>query len=344
MALKIIQVGLGGWGRSWAVSVVRSTREVELVACVDVVPAMLERAREELALAPEQCFTSLQEALATVACDAVLVTASLPGHVPAAMTALQAGKHVLLEKPFAPTLAEARQLVTLARQQDRILMISQNYRFHPAVQRVRDLIREQTLGPVGTVHIAFRKFRNTAPRESNPHYHIWQPLLADMSIHHFDLMRYILGQEATDLFCQAWNPTWSNFDEPASAAAVITFSAGTIVNYQGSWVSTGPQTSWAGFWRVECERGELCWESRGSGETDVPDRATMRVLGGEPEEIALPTMARIDRHGSLDAFVQAVHSGKEPGSSGRDNLGTLALMLAAITSSNNHAALHLSRP
>lgn len=332
---------MGGWGRSWAVSVVRSTKDVELVACVDVVPAMLKRAQEELALAPEQCFTNLQAALATVPCDAVLITANLDGHVPAALTALQAGKHVLLEKPFAPTLAEAHQLVTLAQEQHRILMISQNYRFHPAVQRVRDLIREQALGPVGAVRVVFRKSRNTAPRESNPHYHIWQPLLADMSIHHFDLMRYILGQEATDLFCQAWNPPWSNFDGPASAAAIITFSGGTIVNYQGSWVSTGPQTSWAGRWQMECAKGEIRWESR---ETNVPDRASIRLLGGEAEDLPLPPMAQLDRHGSLSAFVQAVHSGQEPSSSGRDNLETLALMLAAITASSNHSVLHLERP
>ncbi len=340
MALKIIQVGMGGWGSSWAASIVHPHKEVELVACVDVVPAMLEHAREELSLAPEQCFTSLHEALATVACDAVLITANLEGHVPAAMTALQAGKHVLLEKPFAPTLAEAQQLVALAQQQQRILMISQNYRFHPAVQHVRTLLHEQALGPVGTVRLVFRKSRNTAPRESNSHYHIWQPLLADMSIHHFDLMRYILAQEATHIFCQAWNPPWSNFDGPASAAALITFSGGAIVNYQGSWVSTGPQTSWAGRWQIECARGEICLESR---ESNVPDRATLRLPGGEAEDISLPVMTQLDRHGSLSAFVQAVQNGEEPGSSGRDNLGTLALMLAAIESSNRLSVLPLAQ-
>jgi len=338
MVLKIVQVGLGAWGHTWAASIVRSHKEVELVACVDVIPAMLERAQKELSLAPQQCFTSLPDALASVECDAVLITASLPGHVPAATTALQAGKHVLLEKPFAPTLAEAQQLVALAEQQQRILMISQNYRFHPAVQAVRTLLREQTLGPVGSMRIVFRKSRNSAPRESHSHYHIWQPLLADMSIHHFDLMRYVLGQEATHIFCQAWNPPWSNFDDPASAAALITFSGGTVVNYQGSWVSMEPQTSWGGRWHMECAKGEIFWESRGN---DVPDRATIRLLGGEAEDIPLPAMTQIDRHGSLSAFVEAIQSGKEPGSSGRDNLGTLALMLAAIESSKSHTPLHL---
>ncbi len=332
-------MGMGGWGRSWATSIVRPQQAVELVACVDVMPAMLERAQQELSLTPEQCFTSLHEALATVECDTVLITANLEGHVPAATIALQAGKHVLLEKPFAPTLVEAQQLVALAQQQQRILMISQNYRFHPAVQQVKELLHEQVLGPVGAVRLVFRKSRNTAPRESNVHYHIWQPLLADMSIHHFDLMRYVLGQEATHIFCQAWNPSWSNFDGPASAAALITFADGAVVNYQGSWVSTGPQTSWAGRWQIECARGEIRWESR--DETGVPDSATLRLAGGAVEEIALPSITLVDRHGSLAAFIQAVQSGTEPSSSGRNNLGTLTLTLAAIESANSLSALHL---
>ncbi len=340
MVLKIVQVGLGGWGRSWATSVVRPQQAVELVACVDVVPTMLELAQNALSLTPAHCFTNLHEALAAVECDAVLITASLEGHIPAAVTALQAGKHVLLEKPFAPTIAEAQRLVDLADKQQRILMISQNYRFHPAVQRVRELLREQSLGPVGATRLVFRKLRNDAPRESNRHYHIWEPLLADMSIHHFDLMRYVLGQEATHIFCQSWNPVWSNFDEPASAAALITLADGTTVNYQGSWVSTGPQTSWAGRWQIECEKGEIRWESRGH---DVPDTATIYTKDGTREELSLPKMPLIDRQGSLAAFIQAVQSGKEPGSSGRDNLGTLALMLAAIESSHRQIVLPVER-
>ena len=66
-----------------------------------------------------------------------------------------------------------------------------------------------SMGAVGSVTVQFRKYANTAPRATNTHYRIRQPLLMDMSIHHYDLMRYVLGQEPRHVYCKAWNPAWS---------------------------------------------------------------------------------------------------------------------------------------
>jgi predicted dehydrogenase len=294
-------------------------------------PAALEQARGRLGISPECCFTSPEAAFAAVEADAALVTTSLAGHVPAALAALDAGKHELLEKPFAPSLAEARQLVEAAAERDRILMISQNYRFFPAVRTVAALVREGTLGPVGAVSIDFRRYANAAAREGNRHYALRQPLLLDMAIHHFDLMRLVLGQQPAQVLCHAWNPPWSKFAEPAAATAVISFDGGAVVSYRGSWVSPGPKTLWAGEWRMECERGEIFWTSRdntGAGS----DRVTVRPLGKPARRVELPELPAIDQAGSLAAFVQAIRSGHAPESSGRDNLGSLALAYAAIES------------
>lgn len=335
-SLRIIQVGLGGWGRDWAKTVISQNKDVEVVAYVDMIETMRTQAQDALELPANLFYATLEEALTAVECDAVIITANLPGHIPTALTALQAGKHVLLEKPFAPTLAEAQQVIEVARQHDRILMISQNYRFYPAVQAVIDLIRNETLGPVGTVTIDFRRYANTAPKETNRHYTIWQPLLVDMSIHHFDLMRAVLGQEATQITCQTWNPTWSNFIEDAAGAATITFEQGAVVSYRGNWVSTAPQTSWAGEWHIECAKGEIIWSSR---DEPNPDYVLVRPLDKKAQEIELPDVPLRDRHGSLNAFVQAVRTGQEPATSGRDNFNTLALMLAAVESATHNGQL-----
>src|SRR6266516_6055503 len=328
MTLRIIQVGMGGWGRNWTKYVVSQNKNVKLVACVDAVPEMLEVAQKELSVPVERCFTSLEEAFASVDADAVLITASLQGHVPVALEALNAGKHVLLEKPFAPTVAEAQSVVDVAAQQGRVLMISQNYRYYPAVRAVHKLISEGTLGPVGTVNLDFRRYSNRATRESNIHYRIWQPLLVDMAIHHFDLMRMLLGQEAVHINVQSWNPLCSNYVEAAAGSATITFEGGAVVNYRGSWVSTTPQTNWAGEWHIECAGGEIIATSRG----DKPDYVAIRPLGKRLRTLKLPEVPLRDRHGTLAAFVQAVRTGEEPETSGRRNLKTLALMLAAVES------------
>lgn len=336
MTLRMIQVGLGGWGRSWYEHVLYRNPEIKMVAYVDMVASVREFAQQHLKLPERRVFASLEEALAHVTCDAVLITASLPGHTSIAMAALQAGKHVLLEKPFTSTLGEAQQIINAAKQAGQIVMISQNYRYYPAVQAVRDLIRKHELGAVGNVSIDFRRYANTTPRDTTPHYHIWQPLLVDMSIHHFDLIRAVLGQEATAISCHSWNPSWSLYVEPPTATATVMLEQGAVISYRGSWVSTGPQTNWAGEWHIECAKGEIIWSSRG----DIPDYVKIRLLGQRrAESITLPEVPFLDRKGSLHAFVAAVRTGQQPESNGPDNFNTLALTLASVTSSQQAGAL-----
>jgi len=332
--IRIIQVGMGGWGRDWALTVLPRVAEVEPVAHVDLSSEMLEKAQGMLKIPSEKCFPTLDAALQSVEADAVLITANLPAHAPVALASLAAGKHVLVEKPFAASVLEGQRLVEAAEARNRILMISQNYRHFPGSRTAAALVRSGALGPVGSVTIDFRRYDNTARREGHKHYSIYQPLLADMSIHHFDLMRMILGQEAQTVTCHTWNPPWSKYDEPAVGAATITFDGGAVVSYRGSWVSPGPQTHWAGEWRIECEGGEIAWTCRGDYQDPSVDRVTVRKVGAKrPKAVKLVQLPDTDRGGSLRAFAEAIQSGKEPETSGRDNLHTLALMNAAIEAS-----------
>ncbi|CAN5138830.1 Gfo/Idh/MocA family oxidoreductase [soil metagenome] len=330
--LRIIQVGLGGWGRSWAAELTKRPDLVTTLAWVDVYPEMLVQLQAEVPVDPARCFTSLAEALAAVDVDAVLVTAALPGHASVAIEALAAGKHVLVEKPIAATLADARAMVDAAAAADRTLMVSQNYRFYPAARAAAELIAGGTLGAVGAVSVAFRKYGTAAPAGTSPHYQLADPLLLDMSIHHFDLMRFVLGQEPVSVSCHAWNPTWSHFVDPASAVATVVFDGGAVVDYQGSWASTGEPTLWAGEWVVECAGGTVAWTGRDNTTTDG-DSVVVHPLEGEPYELELIADDVFDRLGSVAEFRSAIAEGREPMTSGRANLLTLDLTLGAIESS-----------
>jgi hypothetical protein len=127
-SLRLIRVGMGGWGRSWATLTARLGELAHAVAYVDVQPAMLQQLQTDLGVSADMCFRSLEAALVRTDAEAVLVTTALAGHVPVVLQALAANKHVLVEKPFAPSLAEAQQAVALAAAQQRVLMVSQNYR------------------------------------------------------------------------------------------------------------------------------------------------------------------------------------------------------------------------
>jgi predicted dehydrogenase len=330
--LRVLQVGMGGWGRYWARRMLPQVPDAELAGCVDVDPRALELTVEQAGVPPERCFTSMEAGLAETRAEAVLVTTSLPGHVPVARAALEAGRHVLVEKPFAPSLTEARQLVDLAAARGRVLMVSQNYRFFPAVRAVVSLVRSGSLGAPHLVEIDFRHRSTVADADGRSgHRLLDQPLLMDMSIHHFDLLRLVLDRDADWVRCHAWNPAWSGFDGPPSALAVIGMGD-VMVGYRGSWVTWGPDTSWAGEWRMTFEGGEVRWTSRGLAGSRDAEQVTVQRRGGEPSELALPDLPVVDQAGCLAEFAAAVRAGREPESSGRANLGSLGLALAAVES------------
>ena len=329
--IRLIQVGLGEWGRSWAKLVAQQGELAYAVAYVDVQPAMLRQLQADLGVSADVCFPSLDAALAAIDADAVLVTTALAGHVPVVLAALAANKHVLVEKPFAPSLAQAQQAVDLAAAQNRVLMVSQNYRFYPAAQTAAKLIRNGALGPVSAVGVQFRKYANTAPPGAHWHYVLQHPLLMDMAIHHFDLMRFVLDQEPERITCHAWNPPWSNFTDPAAAVATITFDGGAVVQYAGSWVSTAAPTAWAGAWQIECAEGTIGWTGRDDLATNA-DAVMIRRRGKRARRVPLPALPYWDRAGALAAFAAAVRDGTTPPASGQDNLQSLALMFAAIKS------------
>lgn len=337
--LRIVHVGLGGWGRSWAVELLKHPSLVRTEAYVDIVPAMFEALRAEApAIEAGRYFTQLDDALRAAAADTVLVTTALPHHASVAIAALEAGKHVIVEKPMAPTLEEGQRMIDAAEAAGRQLVVSQNYRHYPAARKAAELVRTQALGRVGGATVAFRKWANTAEPDGWAHYKLPDPLLLDMSVHHFDLMRYVLGRSPVAVSTAAWNPSWSKFHDPAAAVAQLEFDGDVVVEYSGSWVSTGEPTLWAGEWVIECEGGTIEWTSRNDLTTDG-DRLVVRRRGGSAESIALEPLLSFDRVGTIADFVAARREGRLPLTHARDNFETLALTLAAIESARTKQRL-----
>jgi predicted dehydrogenase len=331
--IRIVQVGMGAWGRDWASRVFPAVSSAQLAGCVDSRAAALAGTRKLGVVDAEHCFTSLDDALGAVAASAVLVTTDLPSHIPMVKAALRAGKHVLVEKPFAPSVAEAKDAVELADTLGLTLMVSQNYRFFPAVRAVQQVTREEQLGKLLHIDLDFRRHSPPSTKRLAGHRNWDQPLLLDMSIHHFDLLRAVTGREATAVYCRTHNPAWTGFREPPEGAATIDLGDDLSVNYRGSWTHPGRKTLWAGEWRMEFEKGELWWTSRGDLQTDSQDEAWIYDHYAKRSAVTLPDLARTDRAGALDAFATAIAEGAQPESSGKENLGSLALAHAAVESS-----------
>lgn len=327
--LRLLQVGLGGFGRGWASSVVPEVAGVEAVGYVDIAPEQLTALVETGTTDGSNCYTSLAEALTATKPDAVLVTTTLPAHMPVATEALKAGAHVLTEKPFAPNLADAQADIDLADELGLTLAVSQNYRFFPAVRAVQRIVASGELGQLLSVAIDFRK--NTKDWRIKPvRPALAEPLLSDMSIHHFDLMRAVIGADATDIYCRTQMPEGCKFGGPPAGSAILGFDNGVQVSYRGSWINPGPPTTWTGDWSMAFEKGEVAWTSRGEGIAD--DKVVVRQLDGTEHNVELPTLPAIDRAGSLTEFAAALAEGRAPETVGTDNLRSIAITYAAIES------------
>ena len=330
MTVKLVHVGLGGWGTDWELNAFGPVEEIERVAWVDAHEPTLEKAQQRLKLPADRCFTSIEDAFSKVEADALLVTAPQFAHVPLAIEAMGAGKHVLVEKPFAVSVDEAREGIAVAEKTGRILMVSQQYRYYPAVRKAAELVATQEYGPVGTVRVDFRKYANTAAKASNRHYDFSHPLIYDMSIHHFDLMRLILDREPARVYAQVTDPPWSKFNDEASAVLTIEFLDGLIVSYRGSWISPGSPTFWAGDWNIETEGANIYFTSREGGEAGTSgDVVKVTPIGKKETMVNLDSPRVWGRSAGLVAFAEAIRSGEEPETSGRNNLGSIALMEAA---------------
>jgi predicted dehydrogenase len=334
----MLQVGLGPHGRNWARQVLPDIKDVDVLGFVDNDPNALDLLRQQANVPAGRCFESLREAIAETQPEAVLVTTSLPSHAAVIRAALDAGLHVLVEKPFAPNLETARELVEMAEARDRILMVSQNYRFFPAPRAIASLVRENALGVLYQISIDFRRYSPGPPDRRGRHHLEEQPLLVDMSIHHFDLLRLILNREPDRVYCEAWNPGWTAFIGPSTAVASITFDD-VVVSYRGSWISAGPITPWAGDWRLEFEHGEVFWTNRDDDATH--DKVVIRPRTGKARPATLRPMQWTGGWGTLSEFADAVQMGRPPETSGRNNLGTIALMDAAVDSASRRQPVEI---
>jgi predicted dehydrogenase len=331
MTLRLVQIGLGGWGRNWVEEITRATPGVEAVAWVDIDRATRERAIVDLDLPRERVFGSLDEALERVAAEAALVVVPLAAHTLVTRQVLEAGLHALVEKPFADSLEEARTLERLARDRERVLMVNQNYRWFPAPALARRLVHDGALGYVVACYVDFHFYYGTGYR----YFFLEEPLLGDMAIHHFDALRFVLHDEPLEVSCHSWAEPDTPFAGPPAAVATMRFAKGAVVSYRGSWLTRGPATPYGGHWRLDGTGGTIEFTFRGAFEDrEKLDRLTVHRPGEPPEAVRLPGMRCKDRKGALDAFARWIRDGEPPegASTATDNLKSLALMFATIRS------------
>jgi predicted dehydrogenase len=326
--LRCIQVGVGGFGNRW-LDAIAATPSIQHAALVDVSEDALQRALEKTGLEPELAFRECSQAFRRIDADFALIVVPPFHHEEVAEAAFDQGLHVLTEKPMAHEMDSAKRMVSRARKRNLTLMVSQNYRFREWIRSAKIFLESGELGGVSHAYVSFRLNPDWGPFRQK----MDDVLLIEMSIHHFDMMRYLLGRDPTTVFARTWNPSWSWFRGDCAAAINLEME-GLPVLYEGSSVAFGSHTGWNGEWRIEGEEGSLDYEestglrrthlNRGQGQVEI------RPMPAENQEYSL-----LEFEGSLDGC-------RAPETNGLDNLKSLAMVFAAIRSKSEGRVVDVS--
>lgn len=314
---KVIQMGMGGWGDVW-LRAVKASPVVDFVGFVEVSKTIGPEQTAKYGFDDVPVFDTLDEALQATDPDAILDITPPRFRKANAFKALEAGLPIMAEKPLAETMEDAQAIVDKSNETSVLYMVAQNYRYSPPIQTLKQVLGK--MGQIAYIHVEFyRDVRIEGFRKTMPY-----PLIIDMSIHHFDLMRFFLESEPVSVYGRSWNPPWSNFEHDASAAVSFKFGAGEVVSYHGSWASLGHMTNWNGYWRFDCEKGVV---------TMIEDEVVVDYAGDEQRTTVVPVqMERTAQDYMLHEFYEAVTQGKASVTTCQDNINSLAMVFNAIRS------------
>jgi len=308
----------------------------ETVGYMDLDPTGLA-AIQKMYPAPD-VFTDLDEALAGVDADLVILATPPMGHLEQAGKIFDSGRHLQAEKPLTLDLAESVEIVRLADAAGLTLTVGLNFRYLEVTTAAKKLFES---GEIGEPSFAeFHYWTNRDGRRPGINKYpltMRQPMLYEQSIHHLDLFRFTYGREVERVSAVTHNPPWSMYDDDATVVALLEMTGGVLVNYTGTW--SGQSKLRRFFWRTDCPEGVVYQRELFS------DLTIVRAGSDQFEPIDLPAQENFvdDTRGLLRHVLKQLVAGvKEPVPSGRDHLKTLALTVACEESSREHTVVEMS--
>jgi predicted dehydrogenase len=297
-----------------------------LVAVADIRTDRVQRFAEEYRAAS---YTDYHDLLARSDIDAVSICVPSGLHAKVAVDALQAGKHVLVEKPIALSLADADHMIAVARECDLLLGVVLQNRYNSPMQQVRRAVDEGRLGRLYLGNACVRWYRPQAYYDDEWH-GTWAMdggALMNQSIHHIDALQWFMGPVQS---VQAYTATLAHRMEAEDVGvAVLRFASGALGTVEGSTLT----------WPQNLEGSVALFGERGSVEIGgtALNRITLWKVNGQLEqESEILTSQRVDppsvygysHREVIRNFAQAIMDGKEPGTPGEEARKSLELVLA----------------
>jgi predicted dehydrogenase len=274
--------------------------------------------------------------------EAVLVATPPATHLEVAMAAIEAGKHVLVEKPLASSYAEGRALVNAAEERGVVLMCDHTYCYTPAVQRIRELLHSGVLGELQFVD-SIRINLGLVQRDVN--------VLWDLAPHDLSILDFILPEGCMPLAVAAQGADPIGAGQACVAYLTLQLPRGAIAHVHVNWLSPiKVRTTTLG-----CSNRTLVWDDLNPSQRiavydrgvdladpdglDADDRrqAIVSYRAGDMIAPALPEKEALQ--GVMAEFADCVRSGRTSRTDGRSGLRVLDILEAASRSLEFHGSV-----
>jgi predicted dehydrogenase len=221
--IRVAVIGAGHWGPN-LIANFHGHRDSEVTVVVDRDP---ERLRQVLHRYPGVRVTGdAREAIEDDRVDAVVVATPTVTHYPLARTALEAGKHVLLEKPMTDSADRARSLNEIAKRSGRVLLVGHVFLYNPAVQQIKVLLDADELGGI---HYIAAVRTNLGPIRADVNAS-W-----DLAAHDISVANWWL--EAEPEAASAVGGSWINEGLEDAVFATLRYPNNVLVNLHVSWLN-----------------------------------------------------------------------------------------------------------
>lgn len=338
-------VGTGYWSerhlRAW-----RQIPGVRIAALCDKDAAKLAARGREFGVPPESLYRDAREMLQRTDLDAVDIVTGPETHVELVTLAAEAGKHMLCQKPFAPSLEEAQRMVRVAANCGARLMVTENWRWLQPFQLIKQVLEGGALGRIRTaryVHTDYYTPRMAPGVELPQQFFRTMPrlLFYEMGAHWFDTIRYLFG-EPKRLYAETLriSPHIAGED-----AGIVTLGYDDkVVVLDASWATRRELAAPPGA-KVGAEHREQVVVEGEEATLKLYMDSRIAIVGRDGRETTLAERTELDfdeSHVRLQThFIDALRMGTPFQTSGEDNLATLRLIFATYESAETHQVVHL---
>ena len=228
--LSVAFIGAGGIAQSH-LRAISQLQQIEAVAVMDTNPQSLQATVTQYKLRP---YDNLEAVLNDPQVEAVHVCTPHYLHADQVVTAAQAGKHVLVEKPMALSVADCDRMIAACEANDRLLMVGQVMRYYPINRRIKAMIVEGEIGQVG--HLMRRRYSYFDPTAPNSSYRGWylDPEQGGICVlycfgpHEYDILPWYLDSPVIKVYAQGSESSDLYRGQKDSYTAMLTHQNGAI--------------------------------------------------------------------------------------------------------------------